>query len=218
MSYSLTQAEAYAIDNLMPGNQVYKVGSCLKYALDEINNITDNGMVITATATGIKSTVSTWVGTQWGDSAHHFHVTGAAPVNELGGAGYFQLDVTGSVAGTLYGFGAWVNMLASSVAGANRICAQDNGIWADATCNVSNSIMVIGMRMELVVDDGDAPGKLYLFSTNIYSNTLNAMFEVNAIGDLGGSTGTKSGGTARYIPFAYDVTAGATHYINTYTA
>ena len=178
-----------------------------------------NGMNMTTVETGIKSTVSTYVGTQWGDSANHFIVNAAAPRNEIGSAGYFETDVTGTVAGTLYNFGSWVNMMASSSGGSNLICAQDNGIWVSATGTpmATTATAIIGMRMEYVAEGGGDPGALYLFSTNISDNRLTAMFHVNAAIDLNWSSGAGSAGAGK-IPLFRDVTAGQTWYVSVYTS
>jgi hypothetical protein len=145
-------------------------------------------------------------------------VTAAAAANAYGTAGYFETTLTGTVAGTVYGFGSWINMAASSVGGSNLICAQDNGIYVETTGTpMSAATAIIGMRMEYVAAGGEDPGALYLFSTNIYANALTAMFHVNAKADLTWVTGAKSGGVAN-IPLFRDVSAGATWYVNIYSS
>jgi|WetSurMetagenome_2_1015567.scaffolds.fasta_scaffold13867_4 hypothetical protein len=43
MSYTLSDEQAREIDRLMPGNQLYQVGSIMKYIIDQVNDITDSG-------------------------------------------------------------------------------------------------------------------------------------------------------------------------------
>jgi hypothetical protein len=83
---------------------------------------------------------------------------------------------------------------------------------------MANATAIIGMRMQYVTEGGENPGALYLFSTNINANALTAMFHVNAAADIAWGAGAYSGGTAGHFPIFRDVTAGVTHYVNTYTA
>jgi hypothetical protein len=137
------------------------------------------------------------------------------------GYGAFEVELT--MAGTSTDYVAasstWVNMAASSSAGSNMVCAQNNGIWVASTGTpMASATAIIGMRMQYVAEGGENPGALYLFSTNIYDNALTAMFHVNAAADITWAGGTKSGGTAGNFPIFRDVSAGVTHYVNTYTA
>lgn len=142
----------------------------------------------------------------------------AACVNQLGVAGYFETHLTGTLAGTVYGFGSWINLEAAVACGSNMLCAQDNGIYGPTglSTGVSSAKLVIGMRMELVLDDGQNPGSLFLFSTNIYDNALTAIFDVNALADLSNTT-TKSGDSVA-IPFVKIASSGTTYYINIYSS
>ena len=143
-------------------------------------------------------------------------VTCAAPSNTYGTAGYFETDITGTAAGTVYGFGSWLNFNASSSGGSQMLCAQDNGIWSSATGTpLASAKLVIGMRMECVIEGGGNPGSLFLFSTNIYDNVLTALFDVNALVDMGGSSGAASGNDYK-IPFIKDATANRVWYVNLY--
>jgi len=137
--------------------------------------------------------------------------------NQGDGYGVFEIDITssGTVAGTTNAFSSWLNFAAESVPGGNLICAQNNGIWLATGVVASSAKMVMGMRMQYVADDGANPGSLYCFSTNIFSNVLTAIFDVNAIVDLGGSTGAAT--TNGYkIPLFRDASAGKTWYVNVY--
>ena len=140
----------------------------------------------------------------------------AAP-NQGDGYGVFEVDVTasGTFAGTTNAFSSWLNVAASAVPGGNLICAQNNGIYLPTGITASSAKMVMGMRMHYVADDGANPGSLYCFSTNIYSNVLTAIFDVNAIVDLGGSTGAQTGNDYK-IPLLKDASAGVTWYVNVY--
>lgn len=132
------------------------------------------------------------------------------------GAVEAQLTITGTAAGQVTGLSNWINMNASSSGGSNKIIAQDNGIWAASTGTpMASAIGIIGMRMQYVAEGGENPGALHLFDTNIYANVLTSLFRVNAIGDMGGSTGAQTGNDYK-IPLFYDQTAGQLWYINIY--
>ena len=146
-------------------------------------------------------------------------VSATNPANQYGVSGYYEADLYGTVAGTVYGFGSWINLDVDVKCGSNWIFAQDNGIYGPASLgsDVSSANLIIGMRMELVLDDGQNPGSLFLFSTNIYSNVLTAMFDINALVYAGGSTGAATGNDYK-IPLIKDRSAGQLWYVNLYHA
>ena len=151
-----------------------------------------------------------------GRIAKLFGTSAAANLGDGYGAVEVDLTLTGTVAGPVAALSAWVNMAASSSGGGNVICAQDNGIYVPATGTpMSASTAIIGMRMQYVVDGGGDAGALHLFDTNIYDNVLTSLFRVNAIVDMGGSTGAATGNDYK-IPLFRDVTAGQTWYVNIY--
>jgi len=145
-----------------------------------------------------------------------FTATVAAP-NQGDGYGVFEVDVTasGTFAGTTNAFSSWLNVAADAVPGANMLCAQNNGIYLPSGITASSAKMIMGMRMHYVADDGANPGSLFLFGTNIYSNVLTALFDVNAIVDMGGSTGAQTGNDYK-IPLFKDASAGQLWYVNVY--
>lgn len=171
---------------------------------------------------------------QWDQSANGLIVTGAglhattgrvakfvgtvaAPAH-ADGYGAVEIDVTAS--GTFAGpyvaaASTWINVAGSAVPGANIVTPHNDGIYVPTGITASSATMIMGGRFHYVADDGANPGSLYLFSTNIYSNALTALLHVNAIGDLGGSTGAQTGNDYK-IPLLRDVTAGQTWYINVY--
>jgi hypothetical protein len=140
----------------------------------------------------------------------------AAP-NHGDGYGAHEIDITasGTVAGTTAASSTWLNFAAAAVPGANMICVQNNGIYLPSGITASSAKMIMGMRMQYVADDGANPGSLFLFSTNIYSNALTALFDVNAIADMGGSTGAQTGNDYK-IPLFKDASANQLWYINVY--
>ena len=140
----------------------------------------------------------------------------AAP-NQGDGYGVFEVDITfsGTIGGTAAAASHWINFAAAAVPGANLICVQNNGIYLPAGITASSATMIIGMRMQYVADDGANPGSLYLFSTNIFSNALTAIFHVNAAVDIAWTTGAKTTNVGS-IPLFRDVSAGKTWYVNVY--
>lgn len=146
-------------------------------------------------------------------------ITGSIANGNLGdgyGAIELQLNLSGTLAGQVTGMSNWINVDASTVCGSNRVIAQDNGIWVSATGTpMASAIGIIGMRMQYVADGGGNPGALHLFDTNIYSNVLTSLFRVNALVDMGGSTGAATGNDYK-VPLFYDQTAGQLWYVNIY--
>jgi hypothetical protein len=141
----------------------------------------------------------------------------AAPAHTDGyGAHEVEITFSGTVAGTSAASSTWINFAAAAVPGANLICVQNNGIYLPTGITASSAKMIMGARMQYVADDGANPGSLFLFSTNIYSNVLTALFDVNAIGDFNNTT-TKSGDSVA-IPFCKDASSGTTYYINIYSS
>lgn len=144
-------------------------------------------------------------------------VTAAAASNAYGIGGYVESDLTGTVAGTVYGFGSWINFDVDAKCGSYMFCAQDNGIYAPGAmgADISSAKLVIGMRMECVIDDGQNPGSLFLFSTNIFSNAVTALIDCNAAVDLGFATGAATTNVGK-IPLFRDASGSKTWYVNVY--
>jgi len=164
--------------------------------------VTKTGMAVTA------GRVAKFVGTV------------AAPAH-ADGYGAVEIDITAS--GTFAGpyvaaSSTWINVAGSAVPGGNILTPRNDGIYLPTGITTSSATMIIGGRFHYIDDDGNAPAGLYLFSTNIYSNALTAIMHVNAAVDITWTSGAKSGGTAGNFPFFRDISAGVTHYVNTYTA
>lgn len=142
----------------------------------------------------------------------------AAPAH-ADGYGAVEIDITAS--GTFAGpyvaaSSTWVNVAAAAVPGGSIVTPHNDGIYLPTGITASSAKMIMGSRMQYVADDGANPGSLFLWSTNIYSNVLTAMFDVNAIADYGATT-TKSGSSIA-IPFIKDATAGTTYYVNIFSS
>jgi len=154
-----------------------------------------------------------------GASGRIVKFAGSAAAGNFGdgyGAVECELTLTGTIAGQCAGLSSWVNIGASAVVGGNMICAQDNGIYVPtAGAPMATAIGIMGMRMSYVAEGGENPGALHLFSTNISSNVLTSLFRVNAIVDMGGSTGAQASNDYK-IPLFYDQSAGQLWYVNIY--
>ncbi len=133
------------------------------------------------------------------------------------GYGVFEKELiaAGTVAGTFAAESTWINFANAAVPGGNLICVHNDGIWLPTGINAATATMIMGARYQYVANDGANPGSLYLWSTNISSNVLTALLHVNAIVDLGGSTGAVTT-NAYKIPLFRDVSAGKTWYVNVY--
>jgi len=135
--------------------------------------------------------------------------------------GYGTVEINANFSGTVAGPYAcaescWINLAAATVPGGNIIAVHNDGIYIPSGITASSAKMIMGSRMQYVADDGASPGSLFCFSTNIYSNALTAIFDVNAIEDFA-NTSSKSGG-AIAIPFLKCVNSGTVYYMNLYTS
>ncbi len=172
----------------------------------EITSVSD-GIYCTSTAlTATTGRVGKFVGT-------------VATPNHSDGYGAFEVDITSSgiVAGTSAAFSSWLNFAAGSTPGGNILCAQNNGIYLPTGITASSAKMVMGMRMHYIADDGANPGSLYCFSTNVFSNQITAVFDVNAAVDFRWVSGALTNGACN-IPLFRDASAGVTYYVNCYTS
>jgi hypothetical protein len=144
--------------------------------------------------------------------------TAAAPAHS---DGYGTVEINANFSGTVAGPYAcaescWINLASGTVPGGNILAVHNDGIYIPSGITASSAKMIMGSRMHYVADDGANPGSLFLFSTNIFSNALTALFDVNAIADFNSTTAKSGGGIA--IPFCKDATAGTTYYVNIYTS
>jgi hypothetical protein len=136
------------------------------------------------------------------------------------GAVETDLTITGTLAGPIASSSNWITVAASTVCGSNMVCTRNDGIYVSATGTpMASATAIIGGRFHYIAESGGNPGALYLFSTNISDNALTAMFHVNAAVDIGWIDGVLSSATGDgHIPLFRDVSAGVTHYVNTYIA
>lgn len=141
--------------------------------------------------------------------------------NMTDGYGAVEIDLTlsGTLTGIVAAQSVWVNLTGTSAdAAANMVCVQNNGIYVPASGTpMDSATAIIGMRMHYIAEGGGDPAALYLFSTNIFSNKLTAMFHVLAKDDLNWATGAASAGAGK-IPLFRDISAGQTWYVSVYTA
>lgn len=144
--------------------------------------------------------------------------TAAAPAHA---DGYGTVEINANFSGTVAGPYAcaqstWVNLASGTVPGGNFITPHNDGIYVPTGITASSAKMVMGGRFHYVADDGANPGSLFLFSTNIFSNALTAIFDVNAIEDFAATT-TKSGSSVA-VPFIKCVNSGVVYYVNAYSS
>ena len=200
--------------------------SLLNVAGTTASTTTSTGAIVTAGGLGVAG--AAYIGGRLDVTATGVHATTGrvgkftatvATPNQGDGYGVFEVDVTasGNFAGTTAAFSSWLNLATGASVGANMICSQNNGIYIPTGTTATSAKAIMGMRMHYVDDDGDNPGSLYCFSTNIYSNVLTAIFDVNAAIDLNWATAGWTGG-AGHIPLFRDASAGVTYYVNVYTA
>jgi hypothetical protein len=137
------------------------------------------------------------------------------------GYGAFEVNLnigTGAIAGHVAGLSSWINLDAGTTMGSlgNCISPLDVGIYAPSG-TFTNGKFIMGVKMSCVIDNGANPGELYLFNTNIYSNALTAMFDINAIADIT-ATATAAATGAYKFPILKERSTGTTWYVNMYTS
>jgi len=175
---------------------------------------TTSTITSTCTTAGISCTASTLNAST--GRIGYFKGTVAAP-NQGDGYGVMEIeaDFSGTIGGTVAASSTWINFASAAVPGGNMICVQNNGIWLPTGITTSSAKMIMGMRMQYVDTDGNQPAGLFCFSTNISANVLTAMFDVNTIEDLGGSTTAASGNDYK-IPLFKTANDGQVWYANVY--
>ncbi len=135
------------------------------------------------------------------------------------GAVEVQLNIgTGAVAGHVAAMSSWINLAADTTFSSlgNCVSPLDVGIWGPSG-TLTNGKFIMGLKMSCVIDNGANPGELYLFNTNIFSNALTAMFDINTIVDIT-ATATAATTGAYKFPFLKERSIGTTWYVNIYTS
>ena len=139
------------------------------------------------------------------------------------GDGYGAVEVnlnigTGAVAGHVAAMSSWINLAADTTFTSLGYCVSplDVGIYAPSG-TLTNGKFIMGLKMSCVIDNGANPGELYLFNTNIFSNALTAMFDINALVDIAATSGAASAGAYKF-PILKERSTGTTWYINMYTS
>jgi len=142
-------------------------------------------------------------------------VTCDAPSNAYGAAGYFDTTITGAQAAAfVYGLGSWVNIgIATSTAG-YYICAQDNGVYENASTTLTNVRIVFGLRAEMIITDTDHLS--FPFSLNTNNAAITAIFDVPTATSLAdnGSAGDDYS-AAGWVPLYRD-NSGNMRYVRVY--
>ena len=142
-------------------------------------------------------------------------VTCDAPSNAYGAAGYFDTTITGAQAAAfVYGLGSWVNIgIATSTAG-YYICAQDNGVYENASTTLTNVRIVFGLRAEMIITDTDHLS--FPFSLNTNNAAITAIFDVPTATSLAdnGSAG-EDYSAAGWVPLYRD-NSGNMRYVRVY--
>lgn len=126
---------------------------------------------------------------------------------------------TGAIPGFVATGSFWVNLGVNTTtfSAGGTLSPLDVGIWGTTGLTLTNSKMIMGLKMSCVIDDGANPGSLYLFNTNISANALTAIFDINTIVDFTATSGAASSGAYK-IPFLKERSTGTTWYINMYTS
>ena len=129
------------------------------------------------------------------------------------GYGIVEIDCTisGTATGWFSPLSSWVNITGSGEAGTGGyICAQQNGVFADAGANTSSTI-IFGMRASALLTD--APSVLCPFSLNTANRSITAVFSIAAGPSIGISNGSPSGGADGTIPIACNADGTGVRYI-----
>ena len=131
--------------------------------------------------------------------------------------GYGVVEIDCTISGTATAWfsplSSWVNITGSGVAGTGGfICAQQNGVYADAGANTSSTI-IFGMRASALLTD--APGRLCPFSLNTSNRSIDAIFDIASGPSAGLVNGTPTGSADGSIPLVIDG-GGTIRYVHVY--
>lgn len=126
---------------------------------------------------------------------------------------------TGAVPGFVAVGSYWINLGVATTTFSAGACLSplDVGVWGITGMTMTNSKIIMGLKMSCVIDDGANPGSLFLFNTNIYSNALTALFDINTIVDFTATASAASSGGYK-LPFCKERSTGTTWYMNIYTS
>jgi len=125
---------------------------------------------------------------------------------------------TGAVSGFVAGASSWINLADTTTFSAGGVLSPlDVGIWCPTGATLTNSKMIMGLKMSCVIDDGANPGELYLFNTNIFDNATTALFDINTVVDFAATATAASTGGYK-LPFLKERSTGTTWYMNIYTS
>lgn len=138
------------------------------------------------------------------------------------GYGAFECNLnigTGAAPGYVAVGSFWINLgvATTTFSAGNCMSPLDVGVWGITGMTMTNSKIIMGLKMSCVIDDGANPGSLFLFNTNIYSNALTAIFDINTVVDFTATSGAASTGAYK-LPFLKERSTGTTWYMNIYTS
>ena len=132
-------------------------------------------------------------------------------VPDGGGLFTIQATVTGVAAGMVSALSSWVNITGDGAIGKQYVCAQQNGIYADAGGVDGDTTAIFGMRCHAFLDD--APSILAPLSLNTANRSITALFHIASGpsgGIVNGNPSTSVDGTA---PLFVD-TGGAVRWVH----
>lgn len=135
------------------------------------------------------------------------------------GYGAFEIDLTttGSYAGFTAALSSWVNITGTGAVGANTVCAQTNGVYADSGANTGSTV-IFGMRMSGLLTD--APTVFAPFSLNTSNRAITALFQIASSAAIGAVNATISTATAAtgYVPLFCDADGSDVRYVHYYAS
>ena len=148
-----------------------------------------------------------------------FSSTSATPAMD---DGYGAVEIDATISGTATGWfsplSSWINITGSGVAGAGgKMCAQSNGIYADAGAN-NGSELIFGMRMQAILTDTNFT-YLCPFDLNTGTTTVTALFRVGMPGTECAYEANANEGSTKLgaIPLLVD-NNGVKYYVRLYDA
>ncbi len=144
-------------------------------------------------------------------------VTVGAANNQLGVSGYYDVTITGTTAGHVYGFGSWINTQTGTVlSAANIIVPFEGGIFA-GQAQASARIVFAGQHQAIL---SGAPSSLHAWRLNVAAaaGAIDALIAAANPGSVGylANAGT-SGGKLGDIPIA-DIVGTGVVFVRVYSA
>lgn len=89
----------------------------------------------------------------------------AGDTKSEGSAAYFHTTLTGNIDAPTYNIGSWLDITGGTPT-ASVLAAADFGIYVSSAGNLGSAGHVVGLQIQLIIDDANGPSSLYMMRFN----------------------------------------------------